>query len=120
MGKGTTNDPVGPVVAKLGIPALHFALFRCEAEEREEGFPLALVLLPGHGLALSFKGRGVYEIPQFGKLLYGGLEGYRPALERVAQTHECVGRDWQAAFGRSGFTRTWAIPSAAISGRALG
>ena len=56
----------------LGLADLNFALYRCEAEERDS----------------SEGADGVYDIPGHGKLVYAGLQGWWSILKGVIQDND--------------------------------
>uniref|UniRef100_A0A915CSE8 Glycogen debranching enzyme n=1 Tax=Ditylenchus dipsaci TaxID=166011 RepID=A0A915CSE8_9BILA len=55
---------------KLEMQTFNYILFRCEAEEQ------------------SVQGEGAYDVPNFGKLVYCGLEGIHPVLKRIQETND--------------------------------
>ena len=58
--------------ADLNLVDLNFALYRCEAEERD-----------------STDGQdGVYNVPNYGPLVYAGLQGWWSALENIIKYNE--------------------------------
>ncbi|KAK7868484.1 hypothetical protein R5R35_001895 [Gryllus longicercus] len=57
---------LGNVVTHLTLANLNRALYRCDAEERDEG-----------------KGFGAYDIPGFGPLVYCGLQGFLSLLADI-------------------------------------
>lgn len=60
-----------PVVGKMSLPDLNRALYRCDMEERDEQ-----------------EGRGVYDIPNFGPLVYCGLQGFISLLSTVRPSND--------------------------------
>ncbi|KAF9920504.1 hypothetical protein FBU30_009645 [Linnemannia zychae] len=59
------------VFGDLGWMELNIALYRCDGEERD--------LTPGHG---------VYNIPNYGALVYCGLEGYMSVLKPIVESND--------------------------------
>lgn len=59
------------IVGKMGLPDLNRALYRCDEEERDEG-----------------KGVGVYDIPNFGPLVYCGLQGFISLLSTIRSSND--------------------------------
>ncbi|GFS37714.1 glycogen debranching enzyme [Trichonephila inaurata madagascariensis] len=53
-------------VSQFGYPDLNKVLFKCDAEERDEG-----------------KGRGAYNLPEYGDLVYCGLQGVMSELMNI-------------------------------------
>ena len=70
----------------LTLCDFNYLLFRCEAEERVDS------------------GQGTYEIPNFGKLPYCGLQGIRQLIKRIQERND-LGHPFCANL-RSG---TWLI-----------
>ncbi len=80
---------VNKAVTSLSLFDLNYALYRCEAEEQDDG-----------------QGSGVYEVPGAGKLVYCGLQGIMSMLTRVRDNNDlghplcCNLRDgdWMAGY----------------------
>lgn len=56
--------------ARCDLADLNFALYRCEAEERDSS------------------GDGVYDIPGYGPLVYAGLQGWWSVLQDIVQNND--------------------------------
>lgn len=66
------TEGAGEAFSKLSLVDLNFALYRCEAEERD-----------------SSDGQdGVYNIPNHGPLVYAGLQGWWSVLENIIRNNE--------------------------------
>ncbi len=84
-----TRQRVDKAVSKLDLLDLNYALYRCDAEERDDG-----------------QGGGVYEVPGAGKLVYSGLQGIVSMITWVRDNNDlghplcCNLRDgdWMAGY----------------------
>ncbi|XP_063921993.1 glycogen debranching enzyme [Zophobas morio] len=59
------------IVTKMGLADLNRALYRCDQEERDEG----------HGF-------DTYEIPNFGRLVYAGFQGFMSLLSTIRPSND--------------------------------
>ncbi|KAK4875160.1 hypothetical protein RN001_011582 [Aquatica leii] len=67
--KQTTD--LGKIIQKLNLSDLNRALYRCDEEEKDEG-----------------KGFGAYNIPNFGSLVYCGLQGFMSLLSNIRPNND--------------------------------
>lgn len=67
----TSEGSLINIVGKMSLTDLNKALYRCDEEERDEG-----------------KGFGVYNIPNFGPLVYCGLQGFISMLSTIRASND--------------------------------
>lgn len=67
----TTDGSLISIVGKMSLSDLNRALYRCDEEEQDEG-----------------KGVGVYNIPNFGSMVYCGLQGFISLLSTIRGSND--------------------------------
>ena len=83
----TLEQNIWSLFSRLDLLDLNTLLYRCEAEEVDATGKneMEMWLLPA---LLSSLGHGVYNIPNYGKLSYCGLEGFIRVLREIEKTND--------------------------------
>jgi glycogen debranching enzyme len=79
----------------MELADFNYLLFRCDAEERHESFSFGFVfhfalsdfLCPSRRASTEGK-RGAYAIPNFGTLVYAGLQGWVSVLDKIRAAND--------------------------------
>ncbi|XP_016953294.2 glycogen debranching enzyme isoform X1 [Drosophila biarmipes] len=71
VGSGGEWSQLQAIVSKLDLVALNGALFTCDEEERDQG-----------------KGGTAYDIPNFGRIVYCGLQGFVSLLTEISPKND--------------------------------
>lgn len=69
--KGQHFDELRKIVSKLNLSDLNRALYRCDQEERDMG-----------------EGTGTYNIPDYGNLVYCGMQGFVSLLTEITPNND--------------------------------